>query len=87
MVSCKISAQSDNWKLRNGDFYSNLTTFLALAAEPLDFFNFFCYVHSPNYGGGVYNTIYPNFSFLSPKLWEEFGNKGIKWPLLYKGSR
>ena len=84
MVLCKISAQWDNWELRNGDFYSNLTTFLALAAEPLDQFNFFlqCAL-SELWGGGIY----PNFSFLSPKLWEEFGNKGIKCPLIYKGSR
>ena len=29
----------------------------------------------------------PNFRFLSPKLWEEFALKGIKWWLLYKRYR
>ena len=54
MVSCKISAQSDNWELQKRDFYSNLTTFLALAPGPLDQFKFFLAMCTPlNMGGYI----------------------------------
>ena len=54
MPTTKITAQLDNYELRNGDFYSNLTTFLALAPGPLDQFKFFLAMCTPlNMGGYI----------------------------------